>query len=138
MLQNLNQLNWVAIVLAFVAYFILGYFWFTILFAKLYRISLGKENESQKPLALLFVLGPAVCMLFITITTAILFSALQVRQPIEAFIWGSLIGIGYLSANTVNIAINPNIPKPILYGAISSGYHFVGINMVAITLVQNI
>ncbi|TGM74415.1 DUF1761 domain-containing protein [Leptospira mtsangambouensis] len=136
MLQNLNQLNWVAIVLAFLGYFILGYVWFTILFAKLYRISLGKDNELQKPLAMLFVLGPAICMLFITITTAVLFSALQVRQPIDAFIWGSLVGIGYLSANTVNIAINPNIPKPILYGAISSGYHFVGVNIVSFLLIQ--
>jgi hypothetical protein len=37
--------------------------------------------------------------------------------------FGLLTGIGYLVANTVNIAVNPNIPKPILYGLISGAFH---------------
>ncbi|TGL85526.1 DUF1761 domain-containing protein [Leptospira congkakensis] len=137
MLQIFLSLNWIAVVLAFFAYFFLGYVWFTILFKKLYRISLGKENEKEQPLTMIFVVGPGICTLVILLTTAILFSTLQIHQTLEAFKWGVLIGIGYLSANTFTIAINPNIPKPILYGLISSAYHLVGINIAAILLIQN-
>jgi hypothetical protein len=40
-----------------------------------------------------------------------------------------IVGVGYLFANTVNIAINPNMPKPILYGIISGTFHLTGILM---------
>ncbi|MBM9548578.1 DUF1761 domain-containing protein [Leptospira sp. 201903074] len=136
MLEIFFSLNWVAVLLAFFVYFFLGYLWFTILFKRPYQISLGKENEVEQTLAMIFVVGPAVCTILIILTTAILFSYLQIHQTIDALIWGSLIGIGYLSANTFNIAINPNIPKPILYGTISSVYHLVGINIASLILIQ--
>ncbi|PJZ47318.1 DUF1761 domain-containing protein [Leptospira brenneri] len=136
MLESLFSLNWIAIVLAILVYSFLGFIWFTILLKRLYRISLGKENETEQPPNAIFILGPMVCIIVITITTAILFSRLEIDQTIDALAWGSFIGIGYLSANTMNIAINPNIPKPILYGVISSTYHLVGINLVSLLLVQ--
>ncbi|MCW7456853.1 DUF1761 domain-containing protein [Leptospira bourretii] len=137
MLQILFNLNWIAIGLAFLVYFFLGYVWFTVLFAKPYRISLGKENETTEPLTPIFIIGPGICTLFNLVTTAVLFSALQINQMADALQWGSFIGIGYLAANTFNIAINPNIPKPILYGIISSAYHLVGINIASFLLIQN-
>lgn len=122
--------------LALFLYSFLGFIWFTILFKKQYRISLGKENDTEPPLAMIFVIGPMLCTLVIIITTAILFSRLEIEKSTDALVWGSFIGIGFLSANTFNIAINPNIPKPILYGAISSAYHLVGINVASLLLVQ--
>ncbi|TGK81444.1 DUF1761 domain-containing protein [Leptospira noumeaensis] len=137
MLQILLNLNWIAIGLAFLVYFFLGYVWFTILFEKPYRISLGKENETPTPLTAIFIIGPGICTLFNLVTTAIFFSTLQINQMADALRWGSLIGIGYLAANTFTIAINPNIPRPILYGIISSAYHLVGINIASFLLIQN-
>lgn len=137
MLEIFLSLNWISVISAFFAYFFLGYVWFTVFFKKLYRISLGKENEKEQPLTMIFVVGPGICNLVILITTAILFSALQIHQTVDALKWGVFIGIGYLSANTFTIAINPNIPKPILYGLISSTYHLVGINIASFLLIQN-
>jgi hypothetical protein len=129
MISPLAQLNWISILVAFVAYFALGALWFTLFFSKPYRISLGRENETlpNKPI---FIVGPALCSLVITVATAILFETIHVTGFREALEFSLLIGIGYLVANTVNIAINPNIPRPILYGAISGGYHLLGILMV--------
>ncbi|MDF3821746.1 DUF1761 domain-containing protein [Leptospira sp. 96542] len=138
MLQILLNLNWIAIGLAFLVYFFLGYVWFTILFVKPYRISLGKENETPEPPAPIFIIGSGICTLFNLVTTAILFSVLQINQTTDALFWGSFIGIGYLSANTFNIAINPNIPRPILYGIISSAYHLVGMNVISWILIQSL
>lgn len=126
MISQLANLNWFSIVLAFAAYFLLGALWFTVFFPKPYKISLGRENETlqNKPI---FIAGPAVCSLVITIASAVLIHALNISSFGSAFEFSLIVGIGYLFANTVNIAINPNIPRPILYGIISGSYHVTGI-----------
>lgn len=123
-----------SVLVAFAAYFLLGALWFTLFFSKQYRISLGRENETlpNKPI---FIVGPALCSLVITIASALLIYALDISSFSEAWKFSLLVGVGYLFANTVNIAINPNIPRPILYGIISGTYHLVGILIVSIILV---
>lgn len=135
MINQIASLNWISVLLAFLAYFMLGALWFTLFFSKQYKISLGRENETlpNKPI---FIVGPALCSLVITIASAILFYALNVSSFGEAMEFALLIGIGLLVANTVNIAINPNIPRPIHYGIISGSYHLVGIMLVSIILVS--
>lgn len=133
-MSQLANLNWMSVLIAFVAYFMLGALWFTLFFSKQYKISLGRENETL-PNKLIFILGPALCSLVITITSAILMYALNISSFSNAFEFSLLVGLGYLVANTVNIAINPNIPRPILYGIISGTYHLVGILIVCSILV---
>jgi hypothetical protein len=134
MLSQLANLNWISVLVAFVVYFLLGALWFTLFFSKSYKLSLGRENETlqNKPI---FIVGPAVCSLVITIASALLIYALNISSFGDALKFSLLVGIGYLFANTVNIAINPNIPRPILYGIISGAYHLAGISIVSIVLV---
>lgn len=133
-MTQLAHLNWISVLVAFVVYFILGALWFTLFFSKPYKISLGKENEAlpNKPI---FIVGPALCSLLITISTAVLMYALHIETINAAIEFALIAGVGYLVANTVNIAINPNIPRPILYGIISGAYHLLGILMVCVILV---
>lgn len=72
----------------------------------------------------------------ITIGSAILIYALGIQTLGRALEFSALVGVGYLVANTVNIAINPNIPRPILYGIISGSYHLVGILIVSMIVVS--
>ena len=134
MINQLANLNWISVSIAFIAYFILGALWFTLFFSKQYKISLGRDNETL-PNKLIFIIGPALCSLVITIATAILMYTLNIQSLSAALEFAAIVGIGYLVANTVNIAINPNIPRPILYGIISGAYHLVGILIVSIILV---
>jgi hypothetical protein len=133
-MNNLTNFNWIGVLLSFLAYFVLGALWFTALFAKQYRASLGRENEPPQKPAPIFIVGPAICSLVITLATAALMSALDIHSFGDAIKFGLIVGIGYLFANTVNIAINPNIPRPIYYGVISGMYHLVGILMVTVIL----
>lgn len=135
MISQLANLNWISVLIAFVVYFILGALWFTVLFKKQYAISLGKENSMDEKPAPIFIIGPALCTLVITLTSAILVSALEINSYDKAIEFALLVGIGYLVANTVNIAINPNIPRPIYYGVISGSYHLTGILIATIILV---
>lgn len=126
MINQLANLNWISVLIAFMLYSFEGALWFTLLFSKQYKISLGRENETlpNKPI---FIIGPAICTLVVTIVSAILMYALNISTWAQMFEFSLLTGIGYLVANTFNIAINPNIPRPILYGIISGSYHLVGI-----------
>ena len=133
MMSSLTNLNWLGIMVAFLVYFILGAVWFTLLFAKSYKVSLGREDETLAK-APIFIVGPALCTFVITVTTAVLMHALDIHTAGDALELALLIGLGYLGANTVNIAINPNIPRPLHYGMISGSYHLVGISLVMMIL----
>ncbi len=126
MIGQLANLNWISVLIAFLAYFLLGALWFTLFFSKTYKASLGRGNETlpNKPI---FIIGPALCSLIITLTSAILIYTLNIDTLGSAFEFSLIIGIGFLVANTVNIAINPNMPNPIHYGIISGSYHLIGI-----------
>jgi hypothetical protein len=134
MINQFENLNWMSVLIAFIAYFALGALWFTLFFSKPYKVSLGKAGQTlpNKPV---FIIGPALCSLVITTASAMLLYALGIQSVGGAIKFALLIGVGFLVANTVNIAINPNIPKPILYGIISGAYHLVGILIVSIILV---
>lgn len=135
MINQLANLNWISVLIAFVAYFMLGALWFTLFFKKQYAISLGKENSMPAKPAPIFIVGPAICSLVITIATAILIYAQNITSISNAIEFAFVVGIGFLVANTINIAINPNIPRPIHYGIISGGYHLTGILIVSLILV---
>jgi hypothetical protein len=134
MISQLANLNWISVLLAFVAYFILGALWFTLFFSRQYKISLGRPGETL-PNTPIFIVGPALCSFAITLGSALLIYALDIRTSGGAVEFAAVAGIGYLVANTVNIAINPNMPRPIHYAVISGAYHLVGIVLVSIILV---
>lgn len=135
MIGQLSNLNWVSVLVAFVAYFMLGALWFTLFFKKQYAISLGKENEKPQKPEPIFIIGPAVCSFVITLASALLIYALNITSASSAIEFAFVIGIGFLVANTINISINPNMPRPIHYGIISGAYHLTGILMVSLILV---
>ncbi|MDF2454742.1 MAG: hypothetical protein K0R51_735 [Cytophagaceae bacterium] len=132
---SISTLNWWGLLLAFVPYCFLGALWFTLLLKKPYLKSLGKENAPEQKMAPIFIIGPAICIFVITLASAILLQALHIDTYYGAVVFALLVGLGYLVANTVNIAINPNIPRPLLYGLISGMYHLVGITICCLILV---
>jgi Protein of unknown function (DUF1761) len=135
MVAILTSVDWLSVLLAFVAYFLLGPLWYLLLFPKQYRVSLGRQPDEPQSSDPLFIVGPAVCSLLITLTSAVLFYALNITTYGNALLFATVIGVGYLVANTVNIAINPNIPRPFLYGFISGSYHLAGMVVVSLILV---
>jgi len=135
MFNVLATINWLSVLAAFIAYFLLGPLWYLVLFPRSYRAALGKENEPAPKPAPIFIIGPAVCSLLVTITCAVLLYALQINSYGNALGFALLVGFGYLFTNTVNVAINPNIPRPLFYGLITGSFHLVGMVLVSLILV---
>lgn len=133
-LTAFGSVNWIAVLVAFVVYTVLGGVWFTALFGKAYAASLGRAHAPREKPSGLFIAGPAVCTLIVTVTTALLMAALEITTAGHAVVLALVVGVGYLVANTVNIAINPNMPRPFFYSLISGSYHLVGIVLTALIL----
>jgi hypothetical protein len=134
MFNVLSDINWLSVLLAFIAYFLLGALWYMVLFPQPYKVSLGKAHETLNNQSALFVVGPGICVLITVLATAMLFYMLHITTYGDALGLAALVGLGYLVANTTNIAINPNIPRPLLYSAITSAYHVVGITLTCLIL----
>lgn len=130
----LNALNWWAVLAAFVPYFVLGALWFTVFFNKAYQQALGRGADAAPANAPIFIIGPALCTLVVTVATAWLMQWLAINSAASTLAVALLIGIGFLVANTVNIAINPNIPRPLFYSLITGSYHLIGITMACFIL----
>lgn len=125
MFSAVGGINWLGVGVAAVASSIIGGLWFAALFAKPYAVALGRENAPKEKPAPIFVLGPFVCGLITTVTSALLIDLLDIRSIGSAIQFGALVGFGFLAATTVNTAINPNIPRPLLYGLVSGPYFFI-------------
>jgi hypothetical protein len=134
MFNVVSDIHWLSVLAAFAAYFMLGALWYMVLFPQPYKVSLDKANEVLNNNSALFVVGPGVCVLATVLATTLLFYTLHITSYGDALRLAAVVGMGYLVANTTNIAINPNIPRPFLYSAITSAYHLVGITLTCLIL----
>lgn len=122
MLAAFSQIHWLAVLVATIASGALGAAWFLAVIPKYYAIALGRENAPKQQPSALFNFGPIVCTSMTTTTSALLLAALGIHELGPALVFGAIVGVGYLTAMTFNIAINPNFPRPLLYGAINAPY----------------
>jgi hypothetical protein len=135
MFNVLSQINWLAVLLATVAMSMLGAAWFMGIVGKRYAAALGRTDlGDQKPSAL-FIAGPMLCGAAVVVTDAILLKVLDVSSYADALTFGAITGIGFLGAQTVNIAINPNFPRPFYYSAINVPYFVIGNMMTGAILI---
>lgn len=135
MIEQVSNLNGWAVLVAFIPYTVLGALWFTLFFIKPYKAALGKANQDLNNKAPIYMVGPMVCTIVVTLATAILIQVLNIQTIAGAIELSLVVGVGYLVSNTFNIAINPNIPNPIAYGFITGSFHLIGITMASIILV---
>jgi hypothetical protein len=124
-----------AVLVASVAHFVLGGAWFMGLVGKQYGVALGRDDlQGQKP-GPLFIVGPFVCSLIVIITSAVLLRALSVTTYAGAAIFALVVGVGYLTPMVVNIAINPNFPRPFFYSLLNAPFFILGSLVASLILV---
>ncbi|WNG30539.1 DUF1761 domain-containing protein [Cystobacter fuscus] len=124
LLDSMTHINWLAVLAATFAATVLGGVWFTVLFGKVYASVLGRVYDPKAKPAPIFIMGPLVCSLLTIITSAILMKALNLSSVRDAIGFGVVVGFGYLVATMANTAINPNMPRPLMYSLVSGPYFF--------------
>ena len=135
MLKALSEVNWLAVGIAEAALFALGAVWFMLLFARAYVVALGREDAPARQRSALFIVAPLFCQTVIIITSAVLMRALSITTYAAALEFGLIVGIGYLIPMVVNIANNPNFPKPTQYSLINAPFFLLGSVIATTTLV---
>jgi hypothetical protein len=71
---------------------------------------------------MLTILGPFVCNVLMIVTTAAIMRMIGIASLADARSLGLVIGVGYLLAMCMTIAINPNFPRPFYYTVVNGPY----------------
>lgn len=120
------RINWIAVVVASAALQALGAAWYMGLFPAAYARALGRDDLAGRKPAPIFIAGPFVCGVVLTVTNAVLLRSFGVTSMGGALTFGAIAGVGYLVSTTANVAINPNIPRPLSYALVSGPFFLVG------------
>jgi hypothetical protein len=132
----LGDLNWLAVIVAAIAYFVLGAIWYA-------RPVLGKiwieaggaaPPEGQRPPPTIFLV-PAIGSLLSAVALGMIAEASGTDTFGEGIVLGLVVGVGFaISIAIVTATFESNKPKPMVWGAVNAGYHLVG-NLVAAIII---
>lgn len=125
MFDVLSDINLFAVLIAVVVSGALGGLYYAVIIAKPYLVALGIEDGAPLERAPVDNFGPIVCTLVATITSAVLIEALDITKAADGFVFGLIVGVGYLASMTFQIAINPLFPRPLYYGLLNAPFFIV-------------
>ncbi|HEV2778353.1 MAG TPA: DUF1761 domain-containing protein [Actinophytocola sp.] len=132
----LGDLNWLAVLVSAIAFFALGGLWYSnLLFGKQWTKAVGWEApEGEKPPVTLYLM-PLITCIVTTIAVAMLAAATGTDTFGEAIVLGLVAGVGLAGmALLVTGFFDPKKPQPMVWVAITSGYHVVGILIISIIM----
>jgi len=135
MTQALLTINWFAAIIATIAYFILGGFWYwRPVFGKHYDDALGFERPDNWKWTSIYFTIPFLNCLLASIGISVLTNILKLNNINDTLLFGFVIGICFaLGVSLVN-AVTPTMSKPLKYGLITGIYHTIGMTLVAIII----
>jgi hypothetical protein len=126
--------NWLGVIAATLAYYLLGAIWFTPLFGRAWDRAIGFQRPERWRPAALYYLGPLAGCFIATLATSALVGSLGAGSVVQAAALGLVVGVGYGTTVSVVNAITPHTPRPLLLGSVTGAYHAVGITLAAVIL----
>jgi hypothetical protein len=125
----LGDLNWLAVLVGGLAYFMLGAVWFTpATFGKAWQRSMGWEPPEDFRPGPEFYIGPFITCLLATVAVAMVAASTATDTVAEGVVLGVVAGIGIAGAVLfVTGVFDPKKPEPMTWFAVAGGYHFVGL-----------
>jgi uncharacterized protein DUF1761 len=132
----LGDLNWLAFIVAAIAYFAIGAIWFANgVFGKAWQRAGGLQTpEGQRP-GPAYIIGPAITCLIATLALAMLAEATGTTKFGQGIVLGLVTGVG-IAAPIVAVTglFDPRKPNPQTWLFISAGYHVVGLLVASVIL----
>lgn len=118
----MNELSILGVILASLAFFLIGALWYTVLFGKLWRADMGiADEEVGSPQPLMFV-GSLLCGLVIAVTLGLLIGDRGTACGLKV---GAGTGFGIGAAILAQNAIYES--RSVRFWAINAGYVVVGL-----------
>jgi hypothetical protein len=134
-LEALAAINWLAVVAATLALYVLGGLWYSpALFGPSWRAGVGFVPPGEwKPGKLLYLAPLAGCVV-VTVATALLVTIADAHSATDGVALGLIVGLGYGAAVAGVDATAPSHPRPGTLAFIVGTYWTLGLTMVAVIL----
>lgn len=133
MLNEITNLNWLAVALGALAYYVLGAAWFTPLLGRAWDRAIGFERAPGHRFAPIYYLAPLVNAVVVAIAIALIITASGAHEVSESIQVGLIVGLAAVAISVTN-AVTPNTPRPMLLGAVVGGYHLTGAVLVSVLI----
>jgi Protein of unknown function (DUF1761) len=131
----LGELNWLAVIVGALAYFVLGAIWYAppVLGKPWMRASgIDPAAQGQSPSPAVYV-GPLAGNLVAAIATGMLALSTGSNTVSEGIVLGLVIGIGYaVTLLGIGAIFETTKPEPLTWFLINASYHVVGLVIVAL------
>ena len=134
--QLLSNLNWLHVIVAAVAYFILGAIWYSpVLFAKPWAkmVNINMNDPNAKKGMGMMMVGSFVLMLIATIGLGLMYEVIPITTAAHAIKYGLLFGVCF-AGTAISISFIYE-KKPIGLYLIDGGYHLAGLIVASLVLV---
>ncbi|MYD42264.1 MAG: DUF1761 domain-containing protein [Gammaproteobacteria bacterium] len=102
-MELLLELNWLAIIVAALVSFAIGYPWYGPIFGKAWLAALGKTADEIEPSPKPFIIS-IVTTLVTAFVMAVLIACLGIQTWYDGAILGLAVGIGFIAASNVSDA----------------------------------
>jgi uncharacterized membrane protein len=133
----LSDLNWLAVIVAAIAYFAIGALWYAPpVFGKVWMAAGGMAmpETGTRPSPAIY-LTPLVGSVLSAIALGMLAKATGTDTLEEGIALGLVVAIGFAVAiSFITAQFESDKPKPMVWGAVNAGYHVVG-NLIAAIIV---
>jgi hypothetical protein len=132
-LDVLGDLNWPAVLVAALAYWLLGALWWApFLFGSAWARSIGWEPPPDAKPGATFMVGTAAMALLAAVAVGMLAEVTGADGLGEGLVLGLVLGLGVAGAALLGVAASePTRPRPWTWLAIDGGYHLVGLLLAA-------
>lgn len=135
MTQAFLNINWFSVLVATIAYFILGGFWYwRPIFGKHYDDALGFERPENWKWTSIYFTVPFLSCLLASIGISVLMYLIKLTTSYDTILFGLVIGLCFAIAISLVNAVTPKMAKPIKYGFITGVYHAIGMTIAAVII----
>lgn len=126
-IDALTDLNWLAVIVAALAYFAIGAVWYAPpVFGKAWMAAGGMTEPGDGPGPAIFAV-PLIGSVLSAVALAMLAAASDTDTLSEGLVLGVVAAIGFaLAISLVTATFESNKPKPMVWGAVNAGYHILG------------
>lgn len=130
-LDTVGDLNWAAVVVAAIIYYVLGAVWYARpVLGSIWMDSIGwkPDPESGPQMSTANIVLPVIAFLVAAVALGMLAVSTGTDTLGEGIVLGLVVGVGVAAMLTlVTAAYDPISPKPITWFLVTAGYHLVGI-----------